>query len=280
MFLLGALLGMVWMSARNASGPRPSVLPIALLAALLGHMADLQFSFEVTATAALFWIVAGLIVAGYHIARPVQEAKAKPSPPAESVTATSRIGPSGWLVAASMLTIWVISCVFPLWADAQFQRSLDPTLSPDQRYAAARSATRLWPREPQYKLWLSVALQGVDEFELAAEQLRLAQRQIPNDAQLWGAWGGLYAQWGDRESSMRDHALTSFRRAKELAPASAYYRAALAWTLIDDDQLLAGIEELESAARIDGAYGGMLLQTKSSDQRQNALGASAVSGPR
>lgn len=122
--LLGGLALVLWYRAwwhtAPGSGPGPGRAPdpirlSGVLAAILGHFAELQFGFQVVSSAVLFWVCAGLIVGGDQRAGPeeVGHSRQRPrghAPPSAPSTAWEGVA-DGLLVgtvvaaaAASLLT--------------------------------------------------------------------------------------------------------------------------------------------------------------------------------
>jgi O-antigen ligase len=214
---------------------------IALTVALTGHLIDLHFSFETTATASLFWLLLTL-VAALERGHFVEETSTAPAP-AHPLTYVPAL-------ILSLFLIWSLGAQ-PLGADMAFWRSQQPHHPPPERLEDARTAVRLWPLEPLYRLGLAelYAWQGWDEATI--EQLEAAHRLSPENAELWAAHGAILARLGEADAGYDEQAVAAYRRATELAPTVATYHHALGALLARQERVEEAITALERAVALD-----------------------------
>jgi Flp pilus assembly protein TadD len=239
---------LAWRGQRGASDRWDKARWAALIGAVAGHLADLQFGFDVTASATIFWLALALTAT---LPLPTF------STGEEKEQDTS--GKFAWLphVLPALATIALIGlvCVRPLLADCAYWNSQQGSQSPQARQAEAERAVSLWPLEPEYHAGLAeIYMQGANP--VAAEKhLAAADQLSPNDPQVWVAWGNLYAYWGDVEPRRYVQAEAAYRRALELAPDVATYHTALGLVLARQGRLQAGLAELERAVALDATDG-------------------------
>lgn len=245
--LLVATLALAARTLRRSADMRARLLAAGLLAAFLGHLVDMQFSFEVTASATVFFLLVGLTGA---LARGLDE-----SDPGARLLPARPIFITAGIVFLGVVALLVVR---PLVADVLCRRG-QVAAQPAARASAAIAATRLWPAQPEYRLRLALTLADQGEYDAAAQALESARRMRPADPDLAAQLGYLYAQWGGRE---RD-AEAQFRQAVALAPNVATYHVGLGLALAAQGRLEAGIAALELAVALDATYGeayGLLAQ--------------------
>jgi Tfp pilus assembly protein PilF len=209
----------------------------ALAAGVAGHLVDLQFGFELTASATIFWLALALGASLDRTRTPSTTAE-----PALSSQALLLYVPP----TLAVLVLIVLLCVRPLVADAAYQQSLQDAQSPE----AAQRAVHLWSMEPTYRLQLATTLAN-NRDPAAQAQLNTANALSPNDPQVWAATGSIYAQWGNVSPDKYTQAEASYRRALELAPDIATYHTALGLILIQQGKVEDGLIELERAVDLD-----------------------------
>ncbi len=227
-----------------AAGSWQRVAWVALTAAVAGHLVDLQFGFELTASATVFWLLLALAAA---LARPHPISPALPSPlPQEGE------GKGGWGagVRAFLLSVFPptlaallllnLVCLRPLLADVSYSqaRQGDP--------AAAARAVRLWPLEPEYRLQLAWDAAQQGDLATAEAQLAAADRLSPADPRVWALRAEIAASWGRYAE-----AEAAVRRTLELAPNVAAYHTALGLVLARQGRLDEALRELERAVALD-----------------------------
>ena len=244
---LGALLlgfgRLAWRGLRTAVDRWERVLWAALAAAVVGHLAELQFGFDLTACATVFWLTLAL---GTSLGRGLERSVAARDKP-------MRLGallPYS-LPAAAALGLVAVLCLRPLLADTAYRESQDAGRPLAERQAAGQQAARLWPLEPEYRLGLAgILVQGADATATEA-QLRAAERLSPNDPQIWASRGELNALWSAADPVRSDAAEAAYRRALELAPNVATYHAALGLLLVQRGRLQEAVVELERSVALD-----------------------------
>jgi O-antigen ligase/Flp pilus assembly protein TadD len=247
----GALLvgfgRLAWWGLRTASARWEQVAWVTLTAAVVGHLADLQFGFDLTASATAFWLTLAL---GAALGRELVSSAPGGAVPSKPAALLPYLLPS-----LAMLALIGLLCLRPLLADVgcwQAQRGERPLA---ERLVAAERAVRLWPLEPEYRLGLAwVFLQGAD-FTAAETQLAAADHLSPDDPKIWAARGELYAHWGDVEPGRYVQAEAAYRRALDLAPNVATYHTALGLVLVQQDRLEEGMTKLERAVALDATDG-------------------------
>jgi O-antigen ligase/Flp pilus assembly protein TadD len=239
---------LAWRGLRGAADHWDKARWAALIGAVAGHLADLQFGFDLTASATIFWLVLALAATSPLPTLSVGEEKDKDTQEK-----------FGWLphVLPTLATLALIGfvCVRPLLADSVYWKSQQGTQSPQTRQAEAERAINLWPLEPEYYAGLAeIYMRGANPVA-AEKQLAAADRLSPNDPQVWGAWGNLYAYWGDVEPRRYIQAEVAYRRVLELAPNVATYHTSLGLVLARQGRLQDGLAELERAVALDATDG-------------------------
>ncbi|MBN2007208.1 MAG: O-antigen ligase family protein [Anaerolineae bacterium] len=182
-----------WMRSQDR---QVRVVLAVCLAAVAGHLVETQFSFQVTATAALFWVLLGVLAAQWH------------SPAVAPVSARDdrrALWPRR-LLAVALLAVALPKAAVILVADASAGRSYRIQTVADVKgsIAAAERAVTLWPTQPAYDehlswLHLQLAKRGYNaaaEFQSAEAALDAALRLAPGNYRLWSGLGELYTEWG------------------------------------------------------------------------------------
>ncbi len=240
--LLAGFGRLAWRGLRENHGHWQRVVWVALAAGVAGHLADMQFSFDLTSSATIFWLALALGAAAE---------RARSSDVLAPEVSTS---PRSLLLylppALAVLALVSVLCVRPLAADAVYQQSRQGT----QPLEAAQRAVRLWPMEPTYRLQLAQvsALSGDPATEA---QLNAATSLSPNDPQVWAAKGSIYALWGNLSPDKYVQAEVAYRRALKLAPDVATYHTALGLILVQQGRTEDGLIELERAVDLDATDG-------------------------
>ncbi|CAG0937069.1 hypothetical protein TFLX_05975 [Thermoflexales bacterium] len=248
----GALLTgfgwLAWRGLRGASDRWEKAKWAALIGAVAGHVVDLQFGFDLTASATIFWLILALAVTTPWPTLSASEEKGK------GTSARFR-----WLpYTPPTLVIFALSyfvCARPLIADGAYWNSQQGTPSLQVRQVEAERAVSEWPLEPEYFIGLAgIYLQSANP--IAAEKSLAAADQLsPYDPQVWVARGNLYAYWGDVEPHRYLQAEAAYRRALELAPNVATYHTALGLVLARQGRTQDGLAELERAVALDATDG-------------------------
>jgi O-antigen ligase len=240
--LLAGFARLAWRGLRKSRERWQKVVWMALVASVAGHLADMQFSFDLTSSATIFWLALALGAAVSRTRSP------DTLPPGSS--ASPRSLPLYLPPALAVLALVGLLCARPLMANAAYQRSLLGT----RPLETARRAVRLWPLEPMYRLRLAEVLAhrgGPD----AEAQLNAASRLSPNDPQVWAARGSIYAIGNNASPGEYVQAEAAYRRALELAPDIATYHTALGLILVRQGRIEEGAAELERAVDLDATDG-------------------------
>jgi O-antigen ligase len=215
----------------------------ALTAGVVGHLVDLHFSFDTTASATIFWLTLAL---GAAAAREHEN---------RSSISDFPISPKALLTyappALAVLALIGLLCVRPLMADAAFKQSLQGS----QPLERAQRATQLWPVEPIYRLRLAETLAQSGNFAAADSQLDNVRALCADDPGMWAARGNIYALWGNTTSDRYVQAEVAYRQALELAPNIATYHTGLGLVLAQQGRLEEGVAELERAVALDATDG-------------------------
>jgi hypothetical protein len=283
MLALGGLLaGWGWLAWRGQPGRGDGwarLVWIGVVAAVAGHLVDVQFSFDLTGSGTVFWLVLamGVAVSARTSMRVGRRLPVGMGLPAQGEARAARAAGGLYLVlpAALVLVLAWLVCARPLLADASYARARDAAPGSWARLEASLRAVRLWPLEPLYRLELAGALvqNGIADstgatywreiadlsWNLAEAQLDAAAALSPEHPGLWAAIGGLYAGWGERAPEQFVRAEAAYRRAVALAPNVAAYHTALGLILARQGRPEEGLEELDRAVALDAtdfvAYG-------------------------
>lgn len=242
--------GLLGWRGRPDSGDRWSrAVGAGLLAAVVGHLVDLQFSFDLTASATVFWLILAMGAALWarHPLPAHPEADAHPEMRATKPRPPLHLFPPTLLV---LILVWLV-CARPLLADLAHQQSLESVSTPGNRLAASQRAVRLWPVEPAYRLELAQAALQQGSAAGAETQLSAAAQLSPDDPGLWAAIGGLYARWAEVAPGQYVRAEAAYRRAVALAPNVAAYHVALGLILAHQGRPEEGLAELDRAVSLD-----------------------------
>jgi len=256
--LMVALSWWAWRRLRTCNEPCPEPCPersrrgsrrgwesitwTAIMAAVIGHLVDLQVALESVATATVFWLLLGLATAMG------QGLSMEPGIPGLRK-------PRSWLPyglpALLAMGLFVQIGLRPLLADSAFWRAQQEHFPLVERLKAAETAVQWWPMEPTYWLGLARLHQQKGAFEAAEEQALVAERLDPDNPRSWAALGDLYARWGEVEPGRLVQAEAAYRRALALAPNVAVYHAALGDVLGRLGRLTEGVAALERAVALD-----------------------------
>ncbi len=247
--LVGTALVVGMRRLARTSDPWGRVALAAGLAAAVGHLVETQLSFAVTATAALFWLVLGTLVAPWDRSSPAGAKKAR-------ACWSRRI-----LAGILLLTILPLSLTI-LLAEVQIGRA-HRTGTPaelERSIAATEQAVALWPGQSVYHLhlsWLHLqrARRGYDvasEFRAAEEALDVAQCLNPGDYRVWAGYGELYTEWGRALDPTRfAQADEAYHRATELFPSSAMLHTGWGLLYLAQGRLADAEAQFHQAAGLD-----------------------------
>jgi O-antigen ligase len=245
----GALLAAVaWTIWRGLAQNRTEWQHLALTvtaASIAGHLADLQFGFELTASGTVFWIVMGMAAA---LGRGIDC-----SHDASPLTATMALLPYLPLALVGLVLIGLLS-VRPVLADVAYRTSLHPRPAAEQ-IDWGRRAVRLWVLEPVYHLGLAWNLGQAGDWQAAESHLSTAVNLAPDDTSVLILQGDLYTHRAETDTARYAQAEATYRRAVELAPNVARYHLALGLVLVEQGQVEEGLAELERAVDLDATDG-------------------------
>ena len=243
--LLAFLVGWAWLAWRGRPGRGDRWRLVAwarLVAAVAGHLVELQFSFDLTASATAFWLVLAMGVALW-----TPRAKEDRTAP---TTDPRQLLPLLPAAALALMLAWLV-CARPLLADTAYQQALEAGSTAEERLAASARAVDLWPLEPAYRLELAWTQLQQGETRAAEAQLAAALEGQAHDPGVWAAIGGLYARWGEVEPGRFVQAEAAYRRALGLAPNTASFHVALGLVLARQGRLEEAVSELERAVALD-----------------------------
>ncbi|MGD8858180.1 MAG: tetratricopeptide repeat protein, partial [Chloroflexota bacterium] len=239
-------------------------------AALVGHLVELQVSFETVATAAIFWL---LLALGISLAGP------SPAPAAHQAARYSWKPGPGLPLALAFVGLLAVLTVRPLLADHAYWRGQRQAPGSAAALGHFVEATRQWPVEPLYKVALAQAYWTASQPAAAVSEAVSAAQSRPDDARLWAAAGDLLARWGTTEPSHYAEALAAYRRAVDLSPNTAAYHTALGLILAENGRLPEGIAAVERAVELDAtdavAYGHLAALYEAAGRPERAEWAAA-----
>lgn len=245
----------------------------AIAAAAGAHLADLQFSFDLTATAVVMVFV--LALAGRLGG--VTTSDGDDDLHQNTNAAAARVLP----ILAALGLIGIV-CVRPMLADfAQWQSQRQTTALPDRMLASA-NAVAGWPMEPEYHLGYASVLLEAGEPAAADAQFDAAEQLSPGDVHTWITWGALTATWSHGDPARDGLALAAFSRAQALAPTIAGIHNYAGIILTREGQFAAAQAELERAIALDATdyvsycYLGALYRRSGGEERAVAAYREAV----
>ncbi len=253
----GALVGTTLTAGARtfsrASDRQVRVVLAGGLAAVTGHLVETQLSFQVTTTAALFWLTLGILVTPW----------AKKASSGVSVSGKRR--ETHWLhglIAAILLLAVAPSSLILFMADAYAGKADRTGTLPDlqRSIVAAERATSLWSNQPVYYehlswLHLQQARHGISplvEFRAAERALDAARELTPDDYLVWAGYGELYTEWGLAGDLARfTQAEDAYRQATLLFPGSAMLHTAWGMVYVAQGQLAAAEARFHQAVSLD-----------------------------
>lgn len=246
------------------------VLLAGIAAALVGHLVELQVSFDIVATAVIFWL---LLALGVSLAGPT------PSPAAQQAARRRWKPGPGLPLALAFAGLLVVLTVRPLAADHAYWRGQRQAPGSIAALGHFVEAKRQWPIEPLYQVALARAYWATGQPAAAVSEAVNAAQLRPDDARLWAAAGDLLARWGETEPIHNAEALAAYGRAIELSPNTAAYHAALGHILAESGRLTEGIAAVERAVELDVtdalAYGHLAALYEAAGQPERAAWAAA-----
>ena len=238
-----AWVRLVWRRVRTPRDWPSRALGIALIAAVAGHLADMQFSFEISATAAIFWLILAL---GIGLARDGQEFAGLAWAGSQPVSSLALLVATALAVGLlGLLAMRQTQADMALWQASQTSRSLE------SRTGEGGRAVRLVPLEPRYRLALAQILQERGDFSAAQAQLAVAERLSTGDPAIWQAQADLYVAWSIAESGRLPQAEALARQLVAYAPAVGTHYTRLGVVLAQQGDLSGATQALETATDLD-----------------------------
>ncbi len=227
---------------------------VGLVSAGAGHLADMQFGFQVTGSATVFWLTMALGTAIERIASDGEQRGANLETEGEAIGVGPIVVPYLLATLAVLGAIGLVA-VQPLLADIAYRKAWEISRPLEERVKFGQQAVHLWRLEPEYRLGLARLYLESRDFTVAEDQLAAADKLVEDDPTLWMARGELYSSWGEVEPSRYIRAEGAYRRLVELAPAVARHHVALGLVLAKQGRLEEGLAELERAVELDATDG-------------------------
>jgi tetratricopeptide (TPR) repeat protein/O-antigen ligase len=222
------------------------------LASSVGHLVETQFSFPVTTTAALFWIILGVLAGRWAQSN---------SSPLSAQGKRHRFWPLRLLASLLLVTVVPTSAIL-LGADAQAGQAHRARTVADVRSSIAtmEQALALWPTQPIYHehlswLHLQLAQSGYNslaEFRSAEAALDTARQLTPGNYRLWAGLGELYTAWGQAGDPTRfAQAEQAYRQATALFPGSAMLHTGWGLSYMAQGRIAEATDQFHQAAHLD-----------------------------
>ena len=221
------------------------LLRLGLAAALAGHLADLQFSFDLCTTAAIFWTLVGAVFA-----------RLDPGAPGRSAAGAPLFRPVPALVC--LLFVLLVFAAGPLrllQADILYARAQQEKRPIEERYQDMAEAVELAPLRVEYHLYQALLTAAGDDPTAAEPGLRAAWRLRPGDPWIMVSRGNLYALYGRNTARSLALAEKSFQEAVRLAPDIGTFHTGLASILSRQGRVYQAVAELNEALRLDATDG-------------------------
>ncbi len=253
--VIGAALAIGLRSFVRAKDLSQRSILLAGLAAGVGHLAETQFSFEVTTTAVLFWMVLGLFVAPWT----------NQSPALMTLVRKRRVSRLQSVWATLLAAVVVSTSAIVLAADA-FAGDANRSSTPaelNHSITAMQRAVALWPGQAAYRLHLSwlyaLRAQRAQLIEPTAAAYRAAESELdaaraltPADYRVWTAYGELYAEWAAAgETSHFAQAEAAYRHAAELFPGNAMLHTGWGLVYADQQRWREAADQFQQAVALD-----------------------------
>lgn len=246
---------------------------VAIAAAIGAHMADMQFSFDLTTTAVLMSLL--LALGGRLGDRPTTEGGHQPHQ-------NSDLPAASVLPILAALALIGIVCVRPMVADFAHWQSQQQASGLPNRLSAAAQAVADWPVEPEYHLdYAGVLLESGDPVAADA-QFDAAEQLSPGDVRTWITQGTLTMAWSAGDPQRDGLALAAFNRALALAPTIAGIHRYAGIILARQGQFTEAQTALERAVDLDATdyvsycYLGALYRRNGGEERAAAAYSAAA----
>ncbi len=233
------------MAAQSKSRSQLPGLQAAILgAALLGHLLEQQFSFEVTATSTVAWLIAALIMTLEN-----NSAADDPQPDSENARHLDL-----WLdillYGMTAGIIW-LAVVQPLRADIAYAMSQNTALPAAARLDSAQHAVKDWPLQTEYWLSLAEIAAETENMAVADQAMASALKLEPENPHIFALWGDLYAGINPQSPASLEQAVNAYEAAVLLAPTVAGYHTALGVTQARQEDYRTSRVVLERAVALD-----------------------------
>jgi Flp pilus assembly protein TadD len=229
--------------------PETRLAWIGLVSLVVGHLVDLQFSFETVGSAVVFWLALALAAGSARVERGGDRNPTLDRPQTSARRHASVLAALPLVLVATGLILTL--GLRPFMADLAHKESLDSQPDLAERVAAAERAVSLWPLEPRYHQGLAELLVAQHSYERALAQLSTANQLRPHDPRMWAAMGRLYARWAQEDPAQGPVAQAAYERALALAPNVASYHTELGAVLAERGQLELGAARTERAVQLD-----------------------------
>jgi len=250
--LLGWALWRLWSPPADTLHTFARAARVGLTAALFGHLADLQFSFDLSGSATVFYLLLALAAAYSRSLSPAttdQDENRPSAPPAvRSWERLSGMGQGALYIAPGLAVLGLIAIlsVRPLRADTLIWRA-----GQSGNPAPAQEAVILSPLEPAYRLALAAVLARAGRFPEAEAQARQGVTLSSTEPRTWAFLGDLYLSWGDTDPTRLAFAQAAYRTAAVLAPNVAIYHTGLGVALVRQSRLDEAVSSWERAVDLD-----------------------------
>lgn len=245
---------LAWKGIRSAPHRWEQVAWTALAAAVAGHVTDLQFGFDLTASATFFWLTLAM---GAALGRGLSAESGRFSTPLAL--------PSSLILALALAAVGglLVVSALPLVADLYHWQAEEEEHGLEERIADEMRAVRWQPQVLEYRLglsWLYLLRSQADAapvrwLEAAEAQLIAADRLSPADPQVWAAQGEFYAYWGQVDPTKYAEAEAAYARAVDLAPNTATLYTGWGLVYAGQGRYTEAVERFKYAVALDATDG-------------------------
>lgn len=239
-----------WRGLVTSIEPRTRLLWLGIIAAVTGHLVDMEFSFEVTTTAVVFWL---LLATGFALSEK-QQAGSRRNHERIMVGFRVRREVPTLLLAAILVMAFIvlsISTARLVRADLAFRETQNEQLAMEVRREHAIRAIRLWPMDLRYRVQLAAIETERRDFRSAEVQLLAVDQLTDDDPEIWHLLADLYAQSESVEPSQQEKTEQTYRRMIQLAPNVARYHHGLGLVLAQRGDIEQASHELEQTVKLD-----------------------------
>ncbi len=243
---------------------KAEIVLMACLAAIIGHLADLMVSFDVTATATATWLLMALIAATAWEQRRSRSRMATIPSPRKSLPLWRPVVAGALILGAVVATIELN--VRPLLASMAHRRAIRFAEIGETAEAlrASEYAVELWPWTTHHHRLLaqiaryeaSITPGDPRPWAYAEAALLAARDRRPGDYVVWALLGDLYAQIGTQfDPAAFSSAHQAYAQATALAPYHARLYVAWGQVFLDEAQPAAALERFHRAVDLDATDG-------------------------